>query len=41
MFVNIVDKDDKCSINNIQLNNNNANITKQDMGNDDNYDIDI
>jgi len=41
MFGNIEDPNDKCSIQNIQINNTGINITTEQMGDDDDYDIDI
>ena len=40
MFSSLSDKNDKCSIDNIQMTNN-INFKTQDMGNDDEYDIDF
>ena len=40
MFSSLSDKNDKCSIDNIQMTNN-VNFKTQDMGNDDEYDIDF
>ena len=41
MFGNIDDPNDKCSIQNIQINNTGINIATEDMGDDDEYDIGI
>jgi len=41
MFGNIDDPNDKCSIQNIQINNTGINISTEDMGDDDEYDIGI
>ena len=41
MFGNIDDPNDKCSIQNIQINNTGINIATEEMGDDDDYDIDI
>ena len=41
MFGNIEDPNDKCSIQNIQINNTGINLATEDMGDDDDYDIDL